>query len=1032
MATLIMCSMIQTSYGAEASPWANAGNAIRQTMQSYVDQRGQGINQQIQQSAMARQQQMMSSMKPQVGPAQFFPECPVLQRITNMPDPACEASSINPAELGQMMGIQSMAKMAAKEYEKSTLGSLECIANRQKVFDSQLIDFQNSLKAMQDQLKQESQIFRDNTNQMMSDMKSNWADLNGGGNVKGEGIDAKTADWTKQFSPTCATYLKSNGHDNKAGLVGMMNKSNEANIAAANFSQALPQIQANIVKDGNILSAAIKSGGINTFDMNSISHDNQKHIQAILDKEKTAYESTVKTISKDIPSDAGFNVDMMDGGHAADAQTKINNYSANHKNNLMRDCMAGKSGATLNDGIKIDSNTINSLITQAGTDGGTAAPGYRNAVMKIMNNPDLNVTLEMKINQIQALERTYKNMVFNSNVGGQDTAQPASQAFAKLASDCETFYNQASADGSPSPLQKAQRTQTAMQNLKNAHDAVGDKIAQSITSKLINCSDNQMNAVKTCTAAAVNPNVEGFCVGNANVCANQIQGCYGEISAKVGQKTARIKNLGLQYNNAANKMIARANQLFTQQKAAVGNLLANIKNKYPGMNFVIGGANGKDDPLMISSPALSKAEFGIDLIAGGNMEEYLKELPNKIGSLQAIIADQQEKAKEQVDAYINGGGNSPVKGLKEYLEESKGKWEKLAGQCKSMVDQSYAAIDAANKEKQKQDNKNAEFCKKYNAFANSESPTCGGAEKLTSNISDIVNSIPGQATSLAYEAEQACASSNNEAIVGGNDVDTAKIKYDSYCKQLSATTDGDLLKKINKSYPIVKNKAQLQKAAESFSFNRPETAVTAEGTSKEQTALDSAIKALKEADKAVKTAEIEKTAKEDTLKRAQTEFNSAAADKKNEAQAKLDNAKTEAAKANLALENANNDKTTAAETKTKAETAKIAAETKKPDGKTEDDTTKTAKKDDSICKSIGSITGITPEQKNEKIAAFVEAAVEVAGASSAAGSSDKLTKIVGQMANSPCGAIASSTGKGGLLPWERPPEAGIGSLGSSK
>lgn len=1030
MATLIVSSMIQTSFAAGAgSGWTTqdtktALGGVTQILGQYVQMRGQNMNMQIQQAANARTQQMMMSMQPQVGPAQFFPECPVLQRISNMPDKnsVCTGSSTNPADVGQMSAIQGMAAMASKKYESARLTSLECIANRQKAFDGQLVDFQNRLQAMADQLKQDSQTFRDNTDQMMSAMNSNWADLHGAGSS----IDAKTGDFTKQFSPACATFLTGNKIDNKGGLVGMMELSKDANLAAYNFAQARPQIEASIVNDGNLISAAIKAGGVTAIDLNNVSQDNKEKISAIIQSELGSNKLVTDTYSKDIPSEMAFNVDAM---NSADAEAKIKNAEANYKNNLMQKCMSGKSGSTLNEGLVIDSSTIDSLISQAGTDGGTAVAGYKSAVLKILNNSDSNVTLQMKLSQIQALDNNYKNIVFNSNVGGQNVSGSASQAFAKLASDCETFYTQASPDGGPSPQQKVQRAQVAMRQLKNAHDKLGDKIAQAVSSKLINCSTSQVNGTKACTAEVVKPASAGFCVANAATCSDQIQGCYGEVSAKVGQKTAAIKTLGMQYNAAANQMINRANQLFAQQKTAVAGLLSSIQQNYPGMKFVIGStggnnAGGANDPLFVSSPALSASTFGIDLVAGGQMgmEKFLSELPNKIQSLKNIIADQQKAAKAQVDEYLKGANGVP--GLIESLDNQKKAWDDLAGQCKQAMDSSMQAIADANKKIDEQNANNQEFCKRYTNFATNPNPTCGGASKLISTMSKVVGTMPGSSVDFAVQVEDICASSNNDASPGGDKVKSTDIIVDDYCKDASVDNK-KLFNKINKNYPSITLENLLSVAGDIKSSATPATPATAATDPKAQ-----AETAMSEADNALEKAKEEVAAKNSAYDIqiahekaliARTQPNPPSDEEKLQEKEKTRLAEV----AKKAAAEAVTKKTAAAEKAKKDYDAAVAAASKHAAP------TAPATAADGIPLICAYVMNKSDTAgKNQALTSIIKSALELSGAQTSEQKS-QLGKIHGQMRQSPCGSIANATGKGGVfLPWEAAPSATEGLPGA--
>lgn len=864
-ATMIISSMIQSSFaGTTLDTVKQVGGMMTGLMNTYVQGQTQQSQAMMQQNAAIQAQRMMSTMKPQMGPAKFFPECPVLQRITNLPANACTTSSMNPADVTTMMAFETLAQLSSQEYERSSVGSIECINTQQKAFNSQLIDYQNNLKRLQDQLKKDAQVFRDNNKKSLADMLSNYNDLNG----PGTSIDARTADYAKQFSPSCQAVLKGKKSGNgNAGLLGIMNETSADNKAAADFAQNRPVIEAQIIAQANKISASIQTDGIGNFNPDIMSENYKSIIAPILDKENKAYSLQTGKLAADIQAiDPAFNIGNMDGTFA-DSNATISNALANYKSSTMKKCMAGEDGYSLNSGLKINRDTINSLISQSSTDGGTASAGYRNAVVKILDNPDVNVTLPIKLQQIQALDKTYRNMVFNTNVGGQNTTESASQAFAKIAADCETFFSQRSSSGVMSPQEKGVRAQTAMQTLKNLHDALGAKVSAAITAKLLHCNGDKKLSGASCTEASMTPSTSSnFCLDSASSCSQEIQGCYAEVSAKVGLKTAQIKSLGAQYNASAKNMVANANVLFAQQKAAVTGLMAGIHQKFPGMNFVIGG-QGESDPLFITDPAMERGtpDFGIDLVAGGNLDTYLNELPNKIGNLSKLIDEQMKKSDAEIKDYLNG--SSPP-GLIASLASQKDKWDTLAGKCKDMIKSSSEAIAKANEATTKQNQKNAEFCQKYNALSNSPNPNCAQVQNLTKTMGSVLN-FQGNATSIAADAEAACAETNNEANPGGT-VSDKNMDYHNYCKS-GKTSNQNLLDKIFERDKIKLDKAKLEEIIGTDDFSSGAKNPDVESLNKQILGLKNADKAIIEAQAAVDKASVVDKPAKDTVKKSAEE-----------------------------------------------------------------------------------------------------------------------------------------------------------------
>jgi hypothetical protein len=101
------------------------------------------------------------------------------------------------------------------------------------------------------------------------------------------------------------------------------------------------------------------------------------------------------------------------------------------------------------------------------------------------------------------------------------------------------------------------------------------------------------------------------------------------------------------------------------------------------------------------------------------------------------------------------------------MQEQKGRWEKLAQECKSAIDTSSKALAQMNKENQekqaKEDDNVAKFCKKYNSIAQNPVGGCNKAKELA-EISDQVSSrLSNQALTLSEQYASACDGFNNES-----------------------------------------------------------------------------------------------------------------------------------------------------------------------------------------------------------------------------------------------------------------------------
>jgi hypothetical protein len=789
MINTIVFSLIQTPFISEAfAAGKNPGGFDAKDILSladgalgvygkYLGQKQQMLQQQI---SSANNQKLMAQLSPTcrkadgtacyTTPAKFFPECTLPASMSNLPANACNNPTPEVAQISSMITYESIAQgwmnyydqMSNEASNSSYAVGLRCLGDKQKAMDSQLTEMVNSLQRLQDRMNQDKQVFRDNNKKLLEDMNTANDELFGAGGASKNNLKIKTQDFAKFFSQSCQSVIgkdRLNSGTKEGGLNGILQGISSTNKAAADFNLNKNVIEDDVRREANKISASINSSGIDDFLGNSNTQSNIKSssyptIETTVKKQAAELNTARARINKELAA-LGYTPPAMDKNFTVDMNDFMAGSADFFKKKYVNDCVTGASS-----GIAIPVDDILKSLEQKSTNSeGTARNDYRAALKKIL---DSDAMMDDKMASIKDLQNKYPDITITYKDSSQArVTESPYDLFMKTIDKCSQRFtqdDQFSSKGSSgvSYQKKVERGRAALQELKNLNDSFSSKVTQAITDQVLNCNGQAAKSgSEFCNEESLKSTSDNFCVAHASACANDIQGCYAEANNQVLVRKTKMENLAKTFNANVTAMVARSNALYEQQKAAVNSITQLIQSKFPGTNFEI----PKD--MFVSMPELKKDAYGVEMAGDGDLKSFLdgeNSMPAKIDKLKLVFQKQRDAVKKATDDYI---------GLqKAAMEKEHGRWEKLAGDCKSAIDKSSSELAKANNEGLKkqgeEDAKVAKFCKKYSSISQNPLGACGKAKDL-SDIADQVSSrLSNQSLTLSEQYASACDGLNNQ------------------------------------------------------------------------------------------------------------------------------------------------------------------------------------------------------------------------------------------------------------------------------
>lgn len=772
---------------------------------SFLGQKQQSIMLQIQ---AQKNQQLMQTLSPSCRKAdgtscyttgsKFFPECPLPASMTSMPQNVCSAASPDPNQIAQMITYESIAKSWMNYFDQMSNEAsnakvpfgLKCLGDKQKALDSQLTEMVNNLTRLQDQLNKDKETFRNNNKKLLEDLATYNDELMGASGTGKNNLKLKTQDFAKYFSASCQSVIGEDGlRDGPSmGLLGIMQSLSPASKRASDYNNNRALIESEIRNDVAKIQAAIQNGGLQDYFDGKIA-ETSKYQSLVVATQKQSKEFSIakERIASELKK-IGYTLPEMDKNFSVDFDEFLKDSQTYFKKQYINECVTGADKS----GIAISTDQILKALQQRSTgNAGTALSKYKDALKIIMESDS---SMEQKLADIKALEGTYQDMsITYQSSDGQKVTETPYDLYMRTLEKCNQHYNsdKSSSDGSVAVSQKkkVERGQALLRELQSLHNNYSSQLASRVLDQALNCNGESKKAGSGCgNKDAFDHTSANFCMSNANLCANEVSGCYAEATKHVETRKAKMEALAKTFNANTEIMVARANQLYNAQKNAVMDMIKVVQARFPGTNFEI------PEGMFVSMPELKKDAFGVELANDGNLS-FMDELPKKIALLKQVFEKQKDTVNKEIDDYI-----AKQEGA---MSKERGRWEQLAGECKGMIDRSSSELAKSNAEGAKKqaelDQKVGSFCRKYSQLQDNPFGACEDAKDLAEQADKISARLSSNAENVTAQFRTLCNMYNNESSSASSEYELCrKASYREKNEDRCAIAENKELAKLGK------------------------------------------------------------------------------------------------------------------------------------------------------------------------------------------------------------------------------------------
>lgn len=822
---------------------------------------GQYIQQQVQSAQMLSNITMMNKLGPgcmqngkpcHITPAKYFPECPITNSMVNFPKGMCESPSMNANQIEQMSSYKQLANNWVNQFDhminpaqnaQYPIG-LKCLADKQAALNQQLQNTENSLTALQTQLKKDLQVFKENNKKILEELEKNNKELFGleSGKVTSED---KLRNLRNYFSPTCQNVIGKDNFLQQPGLNGILKSVTLTNSDASNYLSNRNAIEADIKRALEKVNNKIKNEGVVSIETGTIDVElknlNPATLQ-VLNKMREEYRlnrSRIESQIKDVQPD--YKLPVADNNFSEDTAEFISTAQTQFKKQYINDCVTGE-----DQGVAIPlASVLNSLQQKSTGNNGNARAKYRAALEAIVKSTE---SVDQKLQRIKELESLYSDITITyQNQQSLRVTQTPYQLYMDIAKACEQRYTTAQAETSSttgttnsSQKKKVDRAVNLIKEFKNLNDTFSAKLSQAVNEQVLNCSGTAKKAEDGACAKSLDRNNENFCIAHANQCAGEIQACYLEAEKQVKTRETKMNTLANTFNANMTALIARSNQLYDAQKAQVQNLVGYMQQRFPGTQFEL----PKD--MFVALPESGKSDlYGVTLFGGNKIGakgelsflEDQSSLIGKIDKFKDMIKSQRESTNELLKNYIDTQSQA--------MGEQRGKWEELAEKCNRTYAASKSQVDQYNQKgaeaQAKAQSAAGQFCKRFKAWSKNPNPGC--SKSLFSAL-EAVGKADGASTytndgalEAAATMKDLCDENQSEIAAAKKESEKNKISINDLCNSGGANTDD---KKFQEN---------LQKY---FNFNNFKVSSSTEDQPTRQTQDPAIAKAEKELDDAIK------------------------------------------------------------------------------------------------------------------------------------------------------------------------------------
>lgn len=794
---ITVCAAQLTLYTSPlmAQPVRGSGNIVNEDV-STMSQIGMAaldiVNTGAQTYLQARQQSFAAlqqvSLMQQLAPRTQFDKyfgCPIPESDSAFIQNACE--NPDPSQIGTYMALQSIADGYEDYYKRlsnpaqntRTPIGLQCLEDSKT---RALNGMEAKLKQMQElraQLKKSQQQFRDDQQQLLSEMGDLNDELKGRKGTKA-GDDTNT--FRNEIGDDCSNILGNlkpainidTAHTN-GGFIGMLQGMQKPNLDAANFARDKGAIEKEINDVINQIKSDIANDGIDNWGGNGSTQAayfnkllrGKENIGGVLNtvitSEQSILERNLKVLVDDIKAaDPSFRLPKRDKNFAVNMEKFIAGAEDHYKREEVRKCVTGEKY-----GLGLSSRDIlGSLYVPTSKNRETQTlRDYRDALSGILN--DKNITIEQREAEIRALDKKYGGAVkmrFNDNQSVKQENVTAYDYFQGYIKDCEAkFYEDnthgpnGGGIGQDSEATKVSRAVASLRKMKNEIDKFSENIGAQIDAQLNNCNGAKLKADK-CGPDTISVEGPNFCIPHATQCSAKINACFKKVQDGVQQRQDDLNNKANSFNDRMENYVANQEQILQQIRGVVSS-----QEEFLTGFFESDAVDLHIEDLFIPMPKMSdENEFGLKLRGNGTLD-VMKEMDKKLELVQSQIKRQKKQLEGKLDEHINGVGNQ--------LAENQAKWRELKGRCKGVEEAIRQATDEQNAEgaaKQAEiDNKVGTFCSRFDRLTQvNPGPGCNGddsPEALFGDMHEVAGQIDPRVRRYLFQYQNLCSSVNSEA-----------------------------------------------------------------------------------------------------------------------------------------------------------------------------------------------------------------------------------------------------------------------------
>lgn len=724
----------------------------------------QGYQQNI---ARMQAQQQMGGLQPQLFPSKFFPACGMPKAVTDYPANACQAPANPQDQLG--MQTQSQFKQLAYSHENFYENLLavgqnsrapqgvECLKANAKQALSQFQSKINALQQLQDKVKKETQVFRDQNKRLLEEMDSEASELYG---ETGRDLKANTKKMHDYFTPQCQRVLTNANLTNapkSGGLLGLRDntlapskekandiKNNEGKLRA-DLDYQLKTIKKQIEQDG------VEAWQFNPGEIVGRGRNPFLGMQQTLKSEKDKFDREVNRIRKIVQEEVGYRLPPLDSNFRYNMQSFSKNAKQFFRKKEINECVT-MSGS----GVGLDVNKILEGLRQESTNSeGTTVIAYRKSLKNILES---DAFIEEKLEAIRRLDSKFGAGVITvrySDASANQIQETPYGLFRKQVQMCESYISQDNTysknnTNQKSIAEKIDRADRYIKKIMGLEKSFSSNLVNSIRDQVENCNGQPMES-GSCVAGSddlMNPKSQSFCIAHATTCADQVNNCYQQVEQVVAQKEQKIKTLGANWDRNVTALVARQEQILQSVKAQVTRDAEFIRRFIPGSEY----AFPKD--LFVPMPEDKKhPKFGILMKGGGDLKE-IENLPKKLEELKGMLAQQAKAVEKELNQYIADQEKAIQGNMK--------RWSKIAKACEKAEQGSQKMAADAYKAQQEEYGKAAQFCKKYNMLRENPGAGCGQAKSLAEDVMEASSYVNPNVGPVALQYDSYCKSVNNE------------------------------------------------------------------------------------------------------------------------------------------------------------------------------------------------------------------------------------------------------------------------------